>query len=639
MMAEIPHRGPDGNGLHVEGPAGLGHLRLSIIDLSTGAQPMSNETGTIWIVFNGEIYNYRDLREELVSRGHRFRSTTDTEVIVHAYEEWGENAVSRLQGMFAFAIWDANEATLFVARDRVGIKPLYYTQTREAVLFASELKALLVSPAVRRDVNPQAIDRFLRFQYLPGTETLIEGIHKLAPGHTLTVQRGRLVLRRYWDLRSTPPGRWRSFADATQALREMLSATVKSHLMSDVPVGILLSGGVDSTAILASAAKHSGSVLGTFTVGFDSQGIADERPFARLAAQRFGTEHHEITLTPESFRDFLPDYVWHMEEPVCEPPAVALYFVSQEARRSGTKVLLSGEGGDEAFGGYETYRNLQLLERAKSFLGLAKPLLKMGLRSPAARRWKRAREYADLVDADLGNYYLGRTATPPAFLSRSRWSLYRPEFADQIVARGADAEADRIFHHGTQMSALAHMLHADTTSWLPDDLLLKADKMTMAASVELRVPLLDHTVLEFAASLPDEYKVRGTTTKRILKAAVAGDIPPEVISRKKAGFPVPYEGWLRRELRDYVADVVTPQSRAIEHCFDPAAVRALLQSPNESAQHSKALFSLLVLTLWWDQFTAPVSVDAVDHVPAAGAAAAAAAAAEVVVASDAGRRR
>ncbi|HLH52163.1 MAG TPA: asparagine synthase (glutamine-hydrolyzing), partial [Verrucomicrobiae bacterium] len=373
MLRPINHRGPDGNGVYLDANIGLGHCRLSIIDLSTGDQPMTNEDKTIWIVFNGEIYNFQELRELLVAKGHIFRSRSDTEVIIHLYEEFGEECVTRLRGMFAFAIWDSKRRRLFVARDRVGIKPLYYCQTPQAFYFASELKSIIADPQVKREVHLPAVRRFLSFNYVPGEETLLKGVLKLLPGHWLSIEHGKMVRRQYWDLRFTRD-RWdMPYEAAVEELHALLASTVRDHMIADVPVGVLLSGGVDSSAMLNFAVQGTEKKVKTFTVGFDGDQVVDERPYARLAAERFHSEHFETTISEADFWDFLPSYVWHMEEPVCEPPAVALYYVTKFARKH-VKVLLSGEGGDEAFAGYPNYPNMLSLDRLAGALGpLARP--------------------------------------------------------------------------------------------------------------------------------------------------------------------------------------------------------------------------------------------------------------------------
>src|ERR1700739_4433429 len=364
MLKTIVHRGPDDDGMYCGGEVVLGHRRLSIIDLWRGKQPITNEDRTVWIVFNGEIYNYRELRRELLAKGHKFETNSDTEVIVHLYEEFGPECVTRLRGMFAFAIWDARKRALFIARDRVGIKPLYYCVTKDGLDFASEIKAILADPAVRPEVDPNGIARFLTFFYMPGAETLFRNIVKLEPGHYLLVQDGNVSIRQYWDLEFDPHPQNGNFQKSKAALVELLRGTVRDHMITDVPVGVLLSGGVDSTALLSFVVEETGESVNTYTVGFEGEQFADERTYAKLAANKFGSRHFEMTITPKEFQDFLPKYVWHMEEPVCEPPAVALYYVTKLASKD-VKVLISGEGGDEAFAGYQTYRNLIWLERLK----------------------------------------------------------------------------------------------------------------------------------------------------------------------------------------------------------------------------------------------------------------------------------
>src|SRR5271169_3622480 len=364
MADTIRHRGPDDEGYYVSGPIGLGFRRLSIIDLQRGHQPVSNEDGALQIIFNGEIYNFQELRAFLLSQGHVFKTQSDTEVIVHLYEELGPQCLEKLRGMFAFAIWDENTNTLFLARDRVGIKPLYYCLTDTSLIFASEIKAILADPSVNREIAPEIIDRFLTFLYLPGEETLLKGIRKLAPGHYLLVRDGKAVIEQYWDLCFAEPTRIQSLKDAEADLLSLLAETVKLHMIADVPVGVLLSGGVDSTGVLSFAVNGTDKEISSFTVGFSGGEVADERPYAKLAAETFGTHHHDMTISATDFVTFLPKYVWHMEEPVCEPPAIAMYYVSKLASNY-VKVLLSGEGGDEAFAGYSKYRNLVWLERVK----------------------------------------------------------------------------------------------------------------------------------------------------------------------------------------------------------------------------------------------------------------------------------
>lgn len=604
MTAALQHRGPDGAGEYRAGPVGLGHRRLSIIDLATGSQPMCNEDGTAWLVFNGEIYNFPELRRELQARGHVFKSTTDTEVILHLYEEHGVDALNRLRGMFAFALWDETRQTLLLARDRVGIKPLYYSNTGRSLVFASEIKSILVDPEVSREINLCAIDTFLTYYYLPGTETLFQQIGKLPPGHYLLVRDGRVSVRQYWDLRFPASPQVITFDDAVEALRFRLRRTVQDHMISDVPVGVLLSGGVDSSGVLHYAAEQSARPIHTFTVGFAEKNLADERPYARLAAERYGTVHAEMSLSAADFGDFLPQYVWHMEEPVCEPPAVALFYVSRLARQSSVKVLLSGEGGDEAFGGYPHYRNLLLLESLKSRFGAARGLLRFGLNLFGRAGSDRASRYGSLVRPTLAEYYLSKTARPATGFNRRKGVLYNRDFVLQVNGHDSTAPTRRFFDELERESLLHQMLYVDTKTWLPDDLLVKADKMTMATSVELRVPLLDHELLEFAATLPSSFKVRGRTLKRILKTALEESVPREILNRKKAGFPVPYDRWLGAELRDYVADTLLGADAILGRYFERSELLKLVRGQQRGLGGAKEVFSLLVLELWHQQFPA-----------------------------------
>lgn len=602
MTGAIAHRGPDGQGIHLDGNVGLGHVRLSIIDLSTGAQPMTNEDETIWIVFNGEIYNFAALRERLQAKGHVFRSQSDTEVIIHAYEEFGPDCVNELRGMFAFAIWDAKRKRLFVARDRVGIKPLYFCKTAQAFYFASELKSIIADAAVPREINLPGIRKFLAFHYLPGTETLFKSIHKLLPGHHLTVESGRVTQQQYWDLKFTQQ-RWQmSFDEATEELNGLLSTAVRDHMIADVPVGILCSGGVDSSAILNFAVHATDKKIKTFTVGFDGDQVVDERPYARLAAERFGTEHHETSISADDFWSFLPSYVWHMEEPVCEPPAVALFYVSQLAKNH-VKVLLSGEGGDEAFAGYPNYPNMLRLDEIRAMLG---PLARtVGAGAELAgkifdnEKWRR---YGSALGRPLATQYFSRTSGPANFFNRQAAAFFTPEFLASTATVSAAGFMAGLIQPVANEPLLNQMLYADSKTWLPDDLLVKADKITMANSLELRVPLLDHVVLEFAASLPAEFKVRGRETKRILKATFAKSLPEEILKRKKAGFPVPYESWLRGALKRQVEEVLLSDRCLSRGYFEKTEVHRLLAANLRDGSFAKEVFCLLVLELWHRAF-------------------------------------
>lgn len=602
MADTMYHRGPDDEGYYVSGPIGLGFRRLAIIDLQSGHQPVANEGGTVQIVFNGEIYNYQELREFLLSKGHIFRTHSDTEVIVHLYEELGSRCVEKLRGMFAFAIWDESNKTLFLARDRVGIKPLYYSLTDKSVVFASEIKAILVDPSVEREIAPEMIDRFLTFLYMPGQETLLKGIRKLTPGHHLLVRDGKAVVEQYWDLPVAKPALHRSLQDAEVELQDLLAEAIELHMIADVPVGVLLSGGVDSTGVLSFAVHRTEKKISSFTVGFSGGEIADERPYARLAARKFGTEHHETTISAQDFAAFLPQYVWQMEEPVCEPPAVALYYVSRLARNY-VKVLLSGEGGDEAFAGYSNYRNLVWLERIKRGLSPLNKATTRGLSlADALFHLPQVAKYVPLMTDRFPDYYYSRTSNPYRYAGNRLGEVYASDFAKSIDREHTLAPLRELQAHVRDQNTLDAMLYIDTKTWLPDELLIKADKMTMANSVELRVPLLDHKVLEFAASLPASFKLKGFTRKYILKRVLTEEIPAEIRNRKKAGFPVPYESWLRNDLKNVVWDVLTDRRTIERGYFGKDAIEGLLRANENGSNYSKEIFSLLTLELWQRTF-------------------------------------
>ena len=614
MADAIAHRGPDDEGFYISGQIGLGFRRLSIIDLGGGHQPLSNEDGTVWIVFNGEIYNYQALRRELIAKGHTFRTKTDTEVIVHLYEEYGTDCVQHLRGMFAFAIWDARERALFLARDRVGIKPLYYFVDKKFLAFGSELKAILADPAILREVDTELIDRFLTYYYMPGGQTLLRNLFKLEPGHTLLAKDGTFEVRRYWDLNFSESDVSQPTRDFEQQLLELLDETVQLHMISDVPVGFLLSGGLDSTAMLSFAAQKTDKAISTFTVGFSSDGVVDERPFARLAAEQFGSKHYELSISSEDFARFLPSYVWHMEEPVCEPPAIALYYISKLASQH-VKVLVSGEGGDEAFAGYENYRNIFWFEQMKAALGPLQRPIAQGMTLLGRKLNSRVfTKYGARMGVPFGDYYFSRTSSPFELFPRERSNLYSEAMAERVNADQSVMVTREYLSKAANYGLLNKMLYVDTKTWLPDDLLVKADKMTMANSVELRVPLLDHKVLEFAAGLPRDQKVRRLTMKYLAKRALRRRVPKAILSRRKAGFPVPYRAWLRTNLVDWVSEILLDPRTLGRGYFRQDMVEKLIKLNSNGADYSKELFSLVVLELWhrtfadWDSAMTPVEV-------------------------------
>jgi asparagine synthase (glutamine-hydrolysing) len=598
MADTISHRGPDDEGYYVAGPVALGFRRLSIIDLNTGHQPIHNEDRTVWIVFNGEIYNYRELRDDLLSRGHIFKTQTDTEVIVHLYEEFGETCVVKLRGMFAFAIWNDRKKTLLLARDRVGIKPLYYWVGASSVVFASEIKAILADPEVTSEVVPSMIDRFLTFYYVPGDETLLDNVRKLAPGSYMLVSGDGVRIKTYWDLHYLPVRQ--TIKEAEEELMALLEESTRLHMIADVPVGFLLSGGVDSTALLDFAVGKTDHRLSSFTLGFSEPGLTDERPYARLAARQYGTHHYETTITAKEFADFLPSYAWHMEEPVCEPQAVALYYVSRLAKEY-VKVLISGEGGDEAFGGYQTYRGIIWLERLKYLMKPFNGALAAGaLGANRVLGSSRIRKYGPLMRSPFESYYYSRVSSPFHFFNVHRSELYSRDFAAAADKDYSLAAVTK--YRGDGKHKLNEMLYVDTKTSLPDDLLLKADKMTMANSIALRVPFLDHKILEFAASLPENFKVRGFTTKFVVKHALRHRLPHEILRRRKAGFPVPYSLWFRRELKGWLSDILLDRETLSRGYFNRGCVEGMISEHSQSGGLSRELFSLAALELWHRAF-------------------------------------
>ncbi len=602
MADAIAHRGPDDEGYHVDGQVGLGFRRLSIIDLNGGHQPLSNEDESVWIIFNGEIYNYQELRALLVAKGHVFKTQTDTEVIVHLYEEYGSAAVEKLRGMFAFAIWDSKKKSLFLARDRVGIKPLYYYMGQHFLSFASEMKAILVDPAVRREIDPGMVDRFLTYYYVPGPSTLLRNFYKLEPGHWVLIQGGTVHIQSYWDIDFQPGDDRQSTEDLEQQVIELLDETVQLHMISDAPVGFLLSGGVDSTAMLSLASRKVDKPISSFTIGFAHPSCVDERPFAKIAAQRFGSEYYEVTISAQDFASFLPDYVWYMEEPVCEPAAVALYYVSKLARQH-VKVLISGEGGDEAFAGYHNYMYFHWLEAMKKVCGPFRGAVANGMEWIGQLSDSRVlKKYAPLIGKDLDEHYLSRTSSPFRYFNRTPSPIYTDQMSER-ADKSRSAEVTRNFvARRSNDGPLEKMLYIDTKTWLPDDLLIKADRMTMANSIELRVPFLDHKVLEFAARLPRDQKIRGFQMKYLLKKALADYVPVEILRRRKEGFPNPSANWLANDLKDTVADILLDSKSIGRGYFQRQAIEDLINRNSRSVRYTPEVFSLVVLELWHRAF-------------------------------------
>jgi asparagine synthase (glutamine-hydrolysing) len=594
MRDVLRHRGPDGEGLWIDGPVGLGHRRLAIVDVASGQQPMTTEDGTAWITFNGEIYNHAALRPGLEARGHRYRTRSDTETILHLYEEHGDRCVERLTGMFAFALWDRARARLLLARDRLGIKPLYWTLTDSELRFASEIKALLAADAGRPAFNRAVLPEFLATRYVAGEETFFTGVRTLAPGTTLTWSPGDgIEVRRYWRLPvAIEPEPGTLAARATQ-VREGLRAAVASHLMSDVPLGLFLSGGIDSSALAALMAPLASRPIRTFAVGFDDPG-ANELPWARLAARAAGAEHREVVVSPAEFFEALPRLVWHEDEPIAFTSSVPLYFVSRLAAEH-VKVVLTGEGSDELFLGYNRYRVTAWNQR----LGGTWSRLPAGVRAAVAtgvrRLPRRARRYAgrsflavggSIRDLFCENFAVFPTALQSRLLADGDTVAMRDPYAVQLRAY-REGEGD----------VLARMSHADLQTYLVE-LLMKQDQMSMAASVESRVPFLDHEFVEQVVAIPASMKLAGWRTKAVLRRALRGLVPDPILTRRKMGFPVPVGRWLRGDFRHVVDEFVLGPRALARGLFDPAALRSLAAEHAAGIEHGDRLWLLANLEMW-----------------------------------------
>jgi asparagine synthase (glutamine-hydrolysing) len=618
MRDVITHRGPDDSGLLVDGAVGLGHRRLSIVDVSAGHQPMTNEDDSLHIVFNGEIYNHAELRPSLLARGHTYRTHCDTETILHLYEEHGARAVEHLRGMFAFAIWDQRRRELFIARDRLGVKPLYYVHRADGSLFfASEIKSLLAArAAVRAEINYAALPDYLANHGTSGDETLYAGIKRLPPGHTLLWREdGRIEIEKYWDisfeagaadgdgaLAST--GR-RTDDDYIAEWSELFRQSVKMRLMADVPLGMFLSGGIDSSAIAAVMSGMVDDPIKTFSVAFKER-EANELEYARLVARAFRTDHHEIIVSPEDFFGALPRLVWHEDEPLAHPSSVALYFVSRLASEH-VKVELTGEGSDEMLGGYERYyKTIYNLALAPGYQKLTGEGLRRALRDrieslpPDSRVRHKLRRTFLCLPPDIESLYFDNFAVFTRAMQRDLLTPEALERAGGSIEPYRDMR--RYFDTGDARSLLNRMLYADTKTYL-HELLMKQDQMSMAASIESRVPFLDHKLVEFSARLPERLKLRrGWTTKYILRRSMKDLLPAPILSRKKMGFPVPVGAWFRGPYRHILDEYVLGERAAARGIFAPDYVRSLVARHAAGENHTERLWSLVNVEIWLRRF-------------------------------------
>ena len=595
MCRVIRHRGPDDQGLMVTDDVALGMRRLSIIDLANGHQPMSGEDGSVSVVFNGEIYNYQELQRELEALGHRFQTHSDTETIVHAYEEYGSACVERLRGMFAFAIWDKHKRRLFIARDRAGKKPLYYTQTPQGTfIFGSELKSLLEHPETRREINTEALDAYLSFGYVPDPLSIFRGIYKLPPGHHLTLDGDRLSIKQYWDfsyIEPSPAGA--RDEDYMEELRRLLDEAVRVRLVSEVPLGAFLSGGIDSSTVVALMARHMDQPVKTFSIGFHEDSF-NELKYARIAAKHFRTDHHEFIVTPE-ICDVIDELAWHFDEPFADSSAIPTYMVSKLAREFVT-VVLSGDGGDELFAGYTRY----MVDRKRSGFARLPRVLRRQLMQPLSRR---------LPHGAWGRNYLNNVALDPLeryrdsvsiFTSLNKLSLYTADFREGLRRDGSTLPSFQDYAaHVKTGEPLDALLYIDSKTYLPGDILTKVDRMSMAASLESRVPLLDHKLIEFVTRIPASMKMKGMETKHILKRAVRDFVPPEILDRPKQGFGVPLQKWINEQLRARIRETLTGQRARQRDYIDQRYVNILLdEHERHRRDHSAQLWSLFMLELW-----------------------------------------
>jgi asparagine synthase (glutamine-hydrolysing) len=604
MRDIIDYRGPDGAGLHRDDQAVLAHRRLSIIDLAGGHQPLSNENRRVWITFNGEIYNHRDVRRELEAAGHAYRTNSDTETIVHAYEEWGDDCVHRFRGMFAFAIWDAAARRLLAVRDRLGTKPLYWAIVGDRLLFASEIKSILASGLIAPHANNAVLSEVLATRGTAGAETMFEGIYKLLPGHRLIFEDGRIRTEQYWELPLDGPGpelERLPDAELVDRFRSLLEESVRLRLMSDVPLGMFLSGGIDSSAIAAIMARQIDRPVDTFSVAFADRRFS-ELEYARAVTRAIGANAHEIVIDDTDFFTALPRLIWHEDEPIAHPSSVPLHFVSILARQHVT-VVLTGEGSDELLAGYGKYPRILMNWRAGR---VYEQLV------PGSIRGAVANTVVPQLPGQFGRYArrsflaMPRTAAAMFLDNFAGVSLRRQrELLSSSVMAGADPYSPSLAHFSAvngHSTMLGRLLHTDIKTYLVE-LLMKQDQMSMSASIESRVPFLDHKLVEFAAALPDRMKLRGFTTKRILREAIRGLLPDAILTRKKMGFPVPFGDWTRGAWNGVVRDVLLDRSTRERGVINAPAVEQLLDAHRDGQTNGgDAIWALVNLELWYRTF-------------------------------------
>lgn len=600
MTLAMTHRGPDGSGTYIAGPIGLGHRRLSIIDLEGGSQPISNEDNRLQVVFNGEIYNFIELRNELEKKGHCFKTRSDTEVIIHGYEEWGLDCVSHFNGMFAFALWDSNLGRLVLARDHLGIKPLYYTWLGTKLLFASEIKSLLAEKECPREVDINALADLFTFRYVPSPNTLFKGIKKLSPGHLMVVCSNGCEIKRYWNSKPGPRND-QSESQFIETYQWLLEDAVKLQLRSDVPVGLFLSSGIDSGALLAIMARSVPNPVYTFTIGFEDGNQTNETDDARDLARRFGANHTEMIVSPKDYEHYYQRYLWDLEEPVGNETAAAFYFVSMIASEK-VKVALTGQGADEPWAGYHRYMGVQLSNiytRLPNFLTdhIFKKLVQTLPRNERLKRGAIALGERDILTrfTKIYSFY------SPAMKEK----LFKGWLKDEISRNGVHAKDTlrRLQSDVENLDALAQMLYIDTRASLPDDLLMVNDKTSMTNSIEARVPFLDVRLVEFIETIPSNLKLKGLQGKYLHKKAIEKYLPRAVVYRKKKGFANPVGTWLRKQMRQYLGDCLLTESAAINKYFDQKYIREIVKLHDQNKEdYLRHIYLLISLELWHQQF-------------------------------------
>ncbi|MBL8344499.1 MAG: asparagine synthase (glutamine-hydrolyzing) [Rubrivivax sp.] len=593
------HRGPDDEGQHIDGACGIAMRRLSIIDLAGGHQPISNADGSLTIVCNGEIYNYRELRAELQAKGYHFKTGSDSETLLHGYAAWGDEVVQHLNGMFDFALWDARRRRLLIGRDRLGVKPLYVLQDGQRLAFATEAKALLQLPGVRTELNRDALGDYLHLGYVPAPLSIFRGIRKLPPATLLAVENGHVREWRWWRL-SAAVDRKATEADWVQRIREGIDRSVHMQMVSDVPIGAFLSGGVDSSAVVAAMARHGdGQPIRTYAIGFEggsAEQLYNELPYARRVAELFKTEHHEIVVKPDVV-GLLPKLVWHMDEPIADSAFITTYLVSEFARHD-VKVILSGVGGDELFGGYRRYLGAHYAQRFNSLPGWARRVASATAARLPADRHNKWLNMARLAKGFIASAEMGADERYRSYLQ----VVSRESVAQLMLAAptaGADDRLHAAFASAGRDDELNRMFAVDAETQLPDDLLLLTDKMSMAVSLECRVPLLDHELVEMAAAIPGELKVKGGTLKHLMKQALSPQLPDDILHRAKRGFGTPMGAWLKKELLAVVRELLSPAVVRQRGLFRPEAVSALLADHESNrSDGTDALLALLNLEVW-----------------------------------------